>query len=162
MAGLSIAEMLRQELTSYPPLQPILTGGVWTRPIKRDMSEDAGDPSLGSTPGAFEATPPYRIKPCISIQAGLEERNSNAPNDAMWGFPTLWIRTQPKTTEKAKLEDIFLLIRRRLHHQPLTMPSGSGCMMALAGRMGPMDDIAIKGAVVMMVTVQVDGIWEVL
>lgn len=158
----SLSLAIKEKIEGDVPLRTLLQGGVWTRPIKRDMSEVDGDPSLGSTPGAFESTPPYRILPCISIEEGTASASSGGSPDAMWGFPTLWLRSQPKDSEKAKIEDAFLALRRLFHRKPLTMPSGSSCIVSVAGRMGPIDDKAIRGAVVTMVQFQVDGIWEVL
>jgi hypothetical protein len=158
--GLSVAKLIQSAIEDDPDLMSLLTGGVYTRPIARDMSPDPLDPTQGATPDAFDTF--GRIKPCISIRHETEEANTQGPPGGMWTFPMLFIRTQPKDSEKAKLEQIFILIRRALHKKHIAMPTGTGGTMRVAGRMGPIDDIAIQGAVVMSVQLQIDGVWEVL
>lgn len=161
MAGASLSQTIKDKVEADAGIMAILTGGVWTRPIVRDQSPDPNDPTRGSTPDAFETIQPYRIKPCLSIAEGTQDKNSSGVPGAMFGFPTLWLRSQPKDTEKAKLEDVFLRLKRLFDAKPLPMPSGAGCIVSMAGRMGPIDDPVISGAVVMMVRLQIDGIWEV-
>jgi hypothetical protein len=163
--NISISNAIKEKIEGDADLNTLVNGGVWTRPIKRDMRESTDpdpEPSIGSTPGAFEPTPPYRTLVSISIEEGTSEATTGGSHDAMWAFPTLWVRCRPVESEKQKLEEVFLRLRRLFHKKPLMLPSGSSCIVSVAGRMGPIDDKAVKGSVVMMVQFQLDGVWEVL
>jgi hypothetical protein len=154
-----IAEQLREDIIAYAPLIPYLNGRVYTRPIMRNMGP-VDDPSPGSTPEAFDAT--GRVLLNVSIEEGVSTANSGGPVDSMWGFPTLWLRCRPVLSEKTKMEDVFYLLRRFLHMRQMAMAMNTGCIVRVAGRTGPFDDRAIQDCVVLMVQLQIDGVWEVL
>lgn len=163
MVNPSVSKVIQALIVADAGIMALLTGGVHTRPIVRDQKNDPLDPMVGSTPEAFETDPPYRIKPNMSIEEGSAHRNSGGPRGAMWQFPTLWLRSQPKDTEKAKLEDVFvrlLAIFGTANGKLVLMPSGSGGSIKVVERLGPIDDRTISGAIVMMVRCQLDGVWR--
>lgn len=163
MVNPSVSKTIQTLIIADGGIMSILTGGVHTRPIVRDQKRDSNDPMIGSTPEAFEQDPPYRIKPNISIEEGTATVDSGGPPSGMWQFPVLWMRSQPKDTEKAKLEDVFnrlLALFGTASGKMIQMPSGSGANIRIVGRLGPIDDRTISGAVVMMVRCQVSGVWR--
>lgn len=146
-----------------------LTGGAYDRPIRRDRNADEPGslPSAeGSTPDAFESTPPYRIKPCLSVGQNLVETyNPNGPAGAMMAFPVIYLRSRPIQSEKQKIESAYQEIRKVFgvhgNEKPFAMPGGAAMMSKVIGRMGPLDDPVFTNAVVLQVRLQVDGIWSV-
>lgn len=157
----SVGIRIKNLILSDSGMMDLLPGGVYTHEIARDQNNDPTHPSAGSTPNAFESTGKAGIKRNVVIVEGTQDGNSGGPPNSMWGFPTLWFRSQPKQSEKDKLEDLYLRTRLLFRKRQLIMPSGSGCIVRVIGRLGPIDDKSISDSVVLMVRLQVDGIWEV-
>lgn len=165
----SIQESIKTAIEADATIMAILTGGVYTRPIKRDRND--GEPTVivaaeGSTPDAFETDPPYRIKPNLTIDQRMSEvEDANGPNGSMMAFPILNLRARPIQTEKDKLDAAWVRLRVIFgvngKEKPFAMPGGAAMMTKIVGRLGPMDDPTFTNCVVLQVRMQINGIWEV-
>lgn len=147
-------------LTADDALTTILTGGIWDRKVIRNTNPPDVSPTEGSTPSAFDPASPYRIRPCLSIEASPETADPTGPPNAMWTFPVLIFRCEPKRTEKQKIETAWWLAYGLLNGYGLTLPNGTGCRLRVIARQGFTDDPDVPNAVRDTLRLQGSGIWS--
>lgn len=152
----SIIERLRADST----LMSYLSGGIWARKIKQNTAQAGKTKTPGSTPEAFDEN--HNVKPCLYVSNGTENLNPIGPLSAMYTFPTLYFRCQPKDSDKEFLNLAFERVYDLLHDQTVRMPAGTGCKLRIMNRVGQADDeTEMPNTVVDVVRIQGDGLWRV-
>lgn len=147
-------------LTSNTALATLCDGGIWTRKVMRNLNPPDIPSVPGSTPGAFDPVPPYRARLSLSVLPALETADLGGPPAAMFTFPVIWIRCQPKQTEKDRLEAAWWQVYQSLQGARLTLPNGTGCRLRVIGRLGIGDDPDLPDVVRDHVRLQGDGVWR--
>lgn len=154
----TIQSVIIAKLTADATLMASLTGGVWNRKPKRNVST-SDVPTPGSTPGAFNEA--GYLLPCAYVINPGEQEAPGGPLNGMWVFPQIWLRCLPRQGDKDKLDAAYQRIFDLLHMRNIAMPAGTGCELRVIGRLGQTDDeVEMKDTVVDWIRLQGSGLWR--
>jgi len=150
----AIADALRND----PTISAALTGKVWTRELRKNVSTDPSVQTPGSTPDAFDSA--QRIRRAAVVQMQLPEtRNLAGPSGAYIGGPQILFYCQPKETEKVAINTVIGKTIALLRGKPIRIPSyGTATVLSIAGR-DDFEDDPVLNAVFASLSLQADGVW---
>ena len=139
-------------LTGDGTLGGVLSGGIWTRPLKRE-----GD---GNTPGAFTVTPPYRPLPAAVVTDGTDEQTAFGPDGSFQSFPWIYIYAPPHDNGKAAIANAWDQMFTLLHGWRFATGNGTDAEVRVIGRLGVLDDEPGTDRVLGGMRLQVTGLWR--
>ena len=142
----TIATLMSEDTT----LSGILTGGVYTRSLKRNPP--------GATAEAFSAS--GQIIPSAVVKDQGDNADDAGPIEAFSSFPQIWLYAPTTATGRAAIENAFLRIFSLLHARSIDGLAGAGVGLRVIGRQGINDDPVLPATLVDMVRLQADGLWR--
>ena len=156
MAGTpTIATRTLSRLTVDSSLNALLTGGIYSRELKRE--------GPGATPNAFAPTPPYQVRPSAVVRDDGDADDGVGPGGAQFTFVTVWFYAPATDNGKAAIADAVELTKGLLIGWRMPTPNGTGATVEnVAGRLGVRDDPVMSGTVVDNVRFQISGLWRVI
>jgi hypothetical protein len=146
------ASVIHARLTGDATLTTLLTGGIYTRPIKR-----SGD---GATPNAFSTTPPYWVRPAAVVTDGTDEAMPLGPDAAFSSFPWVYLYGTRDDTGKNTIANAWDRMFSLLHNWRFATGRGTGARVTVIGRLGVIDDDEDSTRVVGGMRLQVTGLWR--
>jgi hypothetical protein len=147
---MGVAAQIANLLANDAVLAAVLTGGVWTRPLKRE--------GPGATPEAF--APSGQVRPAAVVRDGGEAADGAGPDGAYLGYPQVFLYAPATANGRAALESAFARIVELLHNASVVGAGESGAGVRIASRLGIDDDPVLAGTVMDMIRLQVDGLWR--
>ncbi len=141
----TIQKQLQVFMESDTRLMALLPGGVYTHEPKRNVAPANELPTRGSTPNAFEATPPFRIKTCAAVGACNRVQDASGVARLWRSYPLVWFYSVPNQQGKEAIQSAMIRFRQILRpngDRSITMPNPEGgtlIVQALNDRPGAKD-----------------------
>lgn len=149
------ARAVYDRLASNLAVLAVLPGGVWDKPLARP-------PSAKATPAAFGPSPGYQQIPAASVPDAGEERDPVGPSQAFLGFPRVWFYADddPRGDGRAAIEAAMGAAFDALSGWSFATTTGTGVVVAVAGRFGIREDPGDPTRLVDWLRLQADGLWR--
>ena len=118
-----------------------LTGGIYTRPLKRGVYDASLRPDpAGSTPDAFAPTFPYQQRPAAVVTDGTDEADFFGPDTAWQSFPWIYFYAPPNQTGKDTIANAVDAADVLLHNWRFATANNTGALVKVISRMAVIDD----------------------
>lgn len=151
----TVVDRVVERLTTDSDLTALLTGGIYTRELKREGN--------GATPDAFSSTPPYQPRPAAVIRDNGDVTDLLGPGGAQSSYITIWVLAQAHQSGRDAIAAAIELIKGRLIGWSFPNANGAGATVEnVSGRIGIHDDPVVPNRIQDAITVQIIGIWRAL
>ncbi len=161
----SLAEAIRAAMLGDPTLAALLTGGVWNQPLARSTAYgDDAYPVEGATPGAFEPTPPFRLRPsCVVLDRG-EKPAAGGPAEGIAIYPRLHFYAADDRPGRTALRSALHRARAVLDGSRLTCDEAIAPVLVrpLRDRLGERPSPEFDDAVMDVDRYQAIGLWRTI
>jgi hypothetical protein len=147
---MSVTAQIASILAGDAQLAAILTGGVWTRPLKRE--------GPGATPEAF--APTGQVRPAAVVRDGTETADGSGPDTAFLGFPQVFLYAPATASGRLAIDAAVTRIVELLHGATVDGAGETGAGLRITSRLGIDDDPVMAGTVMDLIRLQVDGLWR--
>ncbi len=148
----TVVDQINARLQSSAALMGTLTGGVWTREIKRT--------GPGSTPSAFGPEGQIRPAATISDQGEGQHPQGDAVPTAYNAFPLIFLYAPATESGRQALAAAFNEIVSLLHEWTFVTTAGPVAFVRVVGRFGVRDSDELPGSVFDYVRCQVTARWR--
>lgn len=154
----TVAQQIRDRLGQDPTYVSLSPGGVYDRDLKRNLSTDPANPTKGATPDAWEALPPFRVRPATVVRDRGHGRSPGGPRGSYLSQPQLLFYAWPTESGKTRLAAMHRQAESLLIEFALNLDGGgTGLIEDIPDRFGVLDDDEF-GAVYDSAPVEIHGI----
>jgi hypothetical protein len=148
------ARAIYDRLASDLTVLAALPGGVWSRPILRSGPK--------ATAAAFGAAPAHQQLTAAVVPDAGEDRDAFGPSAAFMAFPRIWFYADDDSNGvgRTAIEVAMGAARNALDGWSYTTTTGTGVVLAVAGRFGVREDPGDPTRLVDWLRMQADGLWR--
>lgn len=149
MAGTPrMTTQITNRLTSLVPAY--LPGGVYNnRPISQD-----------TTPDAYEAVPPYRLRTAAIVTDGTDSGDPIGPDASYHSFPQIWFYALRTDSGKDAIANAWDQAFGALHNWQFATPNGTRASVQVIGRGPVLDDPEDSKRLFGTMRLQVTSLWR--